>query len=257
MDESFLSTIEQSSIYSTDLEGLICHVSSLCEYLDLLLRSHYCFCHLFFLAEHCQGQGFWFLLIFSLNQFLVSWFVFFFVSLCSYYLQYIFIFIIFLILCFFSLFPFNHSVSKSHKICFNKCTLQDTVNSLTVLYVLAHQKFIQGFGDTATPFPREVVPFIPPTPCPQHMRVSIVPHPHQFLVLPAWLFCCVYISLQLFVYFWLCWVCVAVQAVLSLRYVDFSLQGVSCCRARLPWLQRVGSVVVALALEHRLSSCGA
>ena len=62
-----------------DLEGLICHVSSLCEYLDLLLRSNYCFCHLFFLAEHCQGQGFWFLLIFSLNQFLGS---FFFLYLC-------------------------------------------------------------------------------------------------------------------------------------------------------------------------------
>ena len=71
-----------------------------------------------------------------------------------------------------------------------------------------------------------------------------------------------YKYIYLFIYFWLCWVFIAVHGLLSVAVCRLLIAVASLCRARA--LSARASVVVAhglsscglWALEHRLSSCG-
>ena len=66
-----------------------------------------------------------------------------------------------------------------------------------------------------------------------------------------------------FIYFWLCWVCVAMWAFSSCGEWASSCSVISCSRAQGPRHGALSSVAPELsscgswALEHRLSSCGA
>lgn len=80
---------------------------------------------------------------------------------------------------FFSLLRFNLSVSKSHKICFNKCTLRTLLTHWLCCMFWHIRNSSRALGTLPHLFPERLHPSIPPTPCPQRMRVPIVPHPHQ------------------------------------------------------------------------------